>query len=448
MSGRPMKETGIPWLGAIPAEWGVRKLGHVLLKMEAGWSPQCIGRPAQGEEWGVLKAGCVNTGTLDPVENKALPSGLHPIESLEVRRGDLLMNRASGSSEHVGAVGIVSTDVRRLLLCDKLYRLHPIESKVSRAWILAVLRSHVGRRQIAEAAMGQSTLKNISQEDVRRIQIPVPTLDELQKVTEFLDARTASIDAAIQTHERNLVALAERRRTLVSHAVTRGLDTGAPMRDSGVAWIGEIPAGWEMVDLRRLVEPGRPITYGIVLPGENVSDGVPIIKSGDCTPERLSPATLHRTTHAIASRYERSRLRGGDLVFSIRGTVGLVAVLPSSLDGANLTQDAARIAPTPETHRGWLLHVLRSTPIQIEVAHRTVGATVRGLNLRELRRLSLPRPPFAEQQRIAAFLDERTALIDAAAEKTRRAIELLREYRQSLITAAVTGRVSSEAISQ
>jgi type I restriction enzyme S subunit len=203
-----------------------------------------------------------------------------------------------------------------------------------------------------------------------------------------------------------------------------------------------------MVDLRRLVEPGRPITYGIVLPGENVSDGVPIIKSGDCTPERLSPATLHRTTHAIASRYERSRLRGGDLVFSIRGTVGLVAVLPSSLDGANLTQDAARIAPTPETHRGWLLHVLRSTPIQIEVAHRTVGATVRGLNLRELRRLSLPRPPFAEQQRIAAFLDERTALIDAAAEKTRRAIELLREYRQSLITAAVTGRVSSEAISQ
>ena len=198
-----------------------------------------------------------------------------------------------------------------------------------------------------------------------------------------------------------------------------------PMKDTGIPWLGQIPAEWEVAQLRRLVDPRRPITYGIVLPGQNVDDGVFIIKSGDCTRERLTPDRLHRTTRSIEASYARSRMKADDLVISIRGTVGLVARLPASLDGANLTQDTARIAPLPEVHVGWLLHTLGSSPLQTEIDVETVGATVRGLNLRELRRLRVPRPPQREQRRIAAFLDTRTATVDAAITEHERTLTLL-----------------------
>lgn len=210
------------------------------------------------------------------------------------------------------------------------------------------------------------------------------------------------------------------------------------MKETGVPWIGAIPAGWDVVPLQRLVDPRRQITYGIVLPGENVSDGVFIIRSGDCTKERLTPENLHKTTRAIADQYARSRMRAGDLVIAIRGTVGAVAILPEALDGANLTQDTARIAPQRDVHVGWLLRALQSSPMQTEIEARTVGATIRGLNLRDLRRLRVPRPTEREQQRIAAFLDARTTTIDAAIAEHQRTLDLLAKRRQSLLSHAVT----------
>ncbi|TAK32768.1 MAG: hypothetical protein EPO40_01700 [Myxococcaceae bacterium] len=420
------------------------RLSRVLERIEQGWSPQCLSRPAEGEEWGVIKLSAIRAGCFDHAENKALPEHEAPATPLEIRSGDLLVTRAN-TRERVGDVCRVKVVRPHLMISDLVFRLHCTESVCVPEYLAMVLLSSIGRTQCRADAQGSNaTMVKISQRTIYSWHMPLPPLAEQRSIARFLDRSIATIDSAVAEHERNLDLLAERRRTLTSDAVTRGLDPAAPMRESGVSWIGLIPVTWNVIDLRRLVDPSRPITYGIVLPGENVADGVPIVKSGDCTQERLTPERLHRTTRAIEASYGRSRLKGGDLVISIRGTVGLVAQVPPSLEGANLTQDAARIAPTAKTDTGWLLHVLRSTPIQIEIAHRTVGATVRGLNLRELRRLVLPVPPKAEQRRIAAFLDEHAAPIDAAAEKTRRAIELLHEYRQSLITAAVTGRLRPE----
>lgn len=92
----PMKDSGVEWLGRMPAHWEVTRLRHVLSRIEQGWSPECENREASGAEWGVLKAGCVNRGAFTPSEHKALPGALQPPEELEIREGDLLMSRASG----------------------------------------------------------------------------------------------------------------------------------------------------------------------------------------------------------------------------------------------------------------------------------------------------------------------------------------------------------------
>lgn len=103
----PMKDSGVEWLGEVPAHWEVCALRRVIAAIEQGWSPECYAREAEEQEWGVLKAGCLNGGIFRPFENKALPPELPPEEGYEVRVGDVLMSRASGSPELVGSTALV-----------------------------------------------------------------------------------------------------------------------------------------------------------------------------------------------------------------------------------------------------------------------------------------------------------------------------------------------------
>jgi type I restriction enzyme S subunit len=209
-------------------------------------------------------------------------------------------------------------------------------------------------------------------------------------------------------------------------------------KDSGVEWLGKIPAHWEVKRLWHLTPSDRRIMYGIVLPGPNVEDGVPIVKGGDVSPERLRLERLNRTTFEIESGYMRSRLRGGDLVYSIRGSIGEVAIIPGELEGANITQDAARIAYTSVTHGPWLLHALKSASVFAQLEAGALGATISGVNIRDLKRASIPVPPRAEQGGIASFLERETARIDALVTKKERLSDLLQEKRTALIARAVT----------
>jgi hypothetical protein len=151
----------------------------------------------------------------------------------------------------------------------------------------------------------------------------------------------------------------------------------------------------------------------------------PIIKGGDVSTERLRSDRLNLTTFEIESGYGRSRIRG-DLVYSIRGSIGEVAIVPDELEGANLTQDAARIAYTPATYGRRLLHVLKSAVVFAQLEAGALGATISGVNIRDLKRASIPVPPRAEQEAIAVFLEREISRIDALAARIRDAIDRLK----------------------
>jgi len=279
----------------------------------------------------------------------------------------------------------------------------------------------------------------------------LPTKDEQQAIAEFLDRETAKVDALVEKKERLIELLQEKRTALITHAVTKGLpaaaaaqeglDPDVPMKDSGIEWLGQIPEHWEIKQLRRLTPDSRPIMYGIVLPGPDVADGVPIVKSGDIHARRLNLESLCKTTTEIESRYERSRLRGGDIVYSIRGSIGDCDLVPDELRGANLTQDAARVSPRRGVRSRWLLYMLRSRYAFGALEAGALGATIRGINIWDLKRVRVPFPDEAEQEAIATFLDRETARIDTLIAKVGEAIERLKEYRTALISAAVTGKI-------
>ena len=303
------------------------------------------------------------------------------------------------------------------------------------------LSEHVRLELSARVDSATRSHQRCSPGDISKMPISWPPMPEQGVIAAFLDRETAKIDALVAKKERLIELLEEKCTALITRTVTRGLDSTVPMKDSGGRWVGEVPAHWRMKRLWHLTPSDRQIMYGIVLPGPNVDLGVPIVKGGDVAAKRLRRDALSKTTFEIESRYARSRLRGGDLVYAIRGSIGDVEMVPDELEGANLTQDAARVAYTKATHGGWLLYALRSNVVFGQLEAGALGATIRGINIRDLKRAVLPVPSRPEQCELARFLDAETSKLARLSSKVQRAIDHLNEYRTALISAAVTGKI-------
>ncbi len=224
----PMKDSGIKWLGAIPAHWTVKRLRHLVRHIEQGWSPECENREADADEWGVLKAGCVNQGAFVESENKALPLRLKPLPSLEIKAGDVLMSRASGSRELVGSVAVVRECRPRLLLCDKVFRLHTNARRAHRHFIGYALNSRLVRWQIESVISGGGGLaSNISQEAVKDLVVVEPPKKDQRVIANYLDRQTSNTDALIAKVQMAITLLHEYRTALISAAVTGKIDIRA-----------------------------------------------------------------------------------------------------------------------------------------------------------------------------------------------------------------------------
>lgn len=220
----PMRDSGVAWLGAVPAGWEVKRLKYCLLSLDQGWSPQCENRPAEGNEWGILKVGCVNGNTFDPTENKALPDDLEPIESLIVCLGDVLISRAN-TRELVGSAAVVSQDHPNLLLCDKLYRLRIDPKQSTPEYVTLILRTPMVRVQMEVDATGASqSMQNISQSTIRNLVFVFPPVPEQIVLLNQITSETAQIDTLIAKAEAFSAVLREHRTALIAAAVTGQID--------------------------------------------------------------------------------------------------------------------------------------------------------------------------------------------------------------------------------
>lgn len=231
----PMKDSGVKWIGQIPAHWDMRRLKFLLSGIDQGWSPQCDNQPAEEGRWGVLKTGCVNGGIFDEGENKSLPDNIDPPLELEVRCGDVLMSRASGSTELVGSVALVrQRPAARLLLSDKTYRLRFQTSLVEAGFLIWVMGSPIMRHQIAGIISGAEGLaNNIGQNDIRNLTAPLPPLAEQRAILGYVRDETAKLDALVAKIRTGIERLQEYRTALISAAVTGKIDVRERAGEAG-----------------------------------------------------------------------------------------------------------------------------------------------------------------------------------------------------------------------
>jgi type I restriction enzyme, S subunit len=219
-----MKSSGIDWLGHVPAHWDVLPVRRIIRRIEQGWSPECESREAEPHEWGVLKAGCVNGGIFWPNENKALPDHLKPETDLEVHTGDLLMSRASGSPALVGSAALVPAVRRRLMLSDKIFRLHP-ENIVTPEYLTSIFASGMFRGQVEGTLSGAEGLaNNLPQSKLLAFYCALPPISEQMAITTYLNAEFQRLHSLLSKAEAAVRLLYERRTALISAAVTGKID--------------------------------------------------------------------------------------------------------------------------------------------------------------------------------------------------------------------------------
>jgi type I restriction enzyme S subunit len=381
------------------------------------------------------------TGDLEFMQGSATQS---EIEKFQLKRGQVIITKDSEGWDDIGIPALVTEDMPDVLCGYHLSVFEP-GPDLDGAFLAWLCRSEPLNNQFKLGANGV-TRYGLGQYPMKNALVALPPKETQRQIARFLDEKTAQIDGLIEKKRALLDRLAEKRQALITRAVTKGLDPAAPMKSSGINWLGDIPAHWDVQRLDRLTQARRPIRYGIVLPGPHIEDGVPIIKGGDVRPNRLNRDTLSRTTPEIDAAHSRSRLRAGDIVYSIRGSFGDVELIPDELDGINLTQDAARISPIEEVDREWLLLTLKSDAVLLQMAAGAIGATIKGINIRDLRRAILPLPSRGEQEKIRAWLAERLGELDNQNSLVERSIGLLVEYRSALITAAVTSRVQPDRV--
>lgn len=221
----PMKDSGVEWLDEVPEHWEVTRIKHVTRTIEQGWSPQCEGFAVDSlEEWGVLKVGCVNGGTFNPVENKKLPLDLEPIPELSIVAGDLLVSRAN-TRELVGGAAVALGSHPNLLLCDKLYRLRLQPGVCSPRFLAQYLGTLKVRSQIELSATGaSSSMLNIGQATILEMSVALPPIEEQFAIVASLDGATNGLEALIAHAAAAIALLQERRSALVSAAVTGKID--------------------------------------------------------------------------------------------------------------------------------------------------------------------------------------------------------------------------------
>ncbi|WP_305803956.1 hypothetical protein [Stenotrophomonas sp. YIM B06876] len=428
------KDSGVASLGLVPSHWQIKRLRFVaelnpskseVASLDRQTDVSFLPMDAIGDD-GTIRLD--ETRTLAQVENGYT----------YFRDGDVVIAKITPCFENgKGAV------IRGLLEgvgfgTTELIVVRPRHQQTTSNYLVWLFASPTFRNDAEGAMYGAGGQKRVPDSFVRDYLGAVPPLDEQSAIATFLDRETGKIDALIAEQEKLLALLAEKRQATISHAVTRGLDPDVPMKDSGVPWLGEVPAHWEVQRLKTL---SPSITVGIVVnPSDYVSQsGLPFIYGGDISEGHISIETSRRIEPADSAKQAKTQLRTGDLLTVRVGAPGVTAVVGEECEGGNCA--SVMLIRRGDFNSNWLCFAMNSRMVRYQVEVVQYGAAQEQFNIGHAINFCILTPSRDEQTELAGRLSEMVGQIVSLSEEARRAIGLLRERRSALIAAAVTGKI-------
>ncbi|QIL84490.1 restriction endonuclease subunit S [Vibrio sp. HDW18] len=295
--------------------------------------------------------------------------------------------------------------------------------------------------------MGGGLRQSMKFEDFRRLPVLVPPLEEQQKIASFLDHETAKIDILIAKQEKLIELLKEKRQAVISHAVTKGLNPDAPMKDSGVEWLGEVPEHWEKIAFKQVIKTRKGVAFST---SDFCDSGIRVVKASDIKQLTLRESDVF-LPDTFTQKYPKAFLNQGNIILSTVGStpdvknsaVGQIAMVPKELDGTLLNQNTVIFDPIVKTiDRNYLFLLLQTRAYRDHLdlhAHGTANQA--SLNVADMLDFKCFIPPIDEQNHIAEYLNQFLRTVSGLETKAISAIELMKERKTALISAAVTGKI-------
>ena len=430
------KSSGVEWLGDIPEHWEVRRLKYLVSeKLKYGANEEANSEDKSQPRY-IRITDFDENGKLRDKTFKSLEINL--AKDYLLSEGDILFARSgatvgktfqfkdySGLACFAGYL-IKAVPKKSIILSDYLYLF--TKSKSYDSWKSSIFI--------------QATIQNIGADKYSCLFVPLPPISEQQAIANFLDQKLAQIDKYIAKKQRMIELLKEQKTVIINRAVTKGLNPDVPMKFSGIEWLGEIPEHWEVKRLGWIASEINDINHEMP---KAVINGVPFLSAKDL----LDNGTLNFTKDIkFISEEDFERLskkvrpQKDDIIYSrIGARLGksrLVKVNTKFLVSYSccIVRVKKNIS-TPE----FINIILDSEFVLTEAKMRTVGVGVPDLGLREISRFPIPFPPLNEQKEIALFIEKKSEKIERSLATIEKEIKLIQEYRTSLISETVTGKI-------
>lgn len=287
--------------------------------------------------------------------------------------------------------------------------------------------------------LGSGLRQNLDWSDFKYLPCVVPPLPEQATIIRYIERADRRIRRAVHTKRKLIALLNEEKQAIVHRAVTRGLDPDVPLKPSGVEWLGDVPAHWDIKNLKQI----SPRISGrlVYSPAQYFSDeGIPFLFGTNITEEGISFKNVKLIPPDINERFIRHALREGDLVTVRVGAPGLTAVVTKEADGLNCAS-LMIIRKGSEFSSRWLMYSLNSNIGKQQVEMVTYGAALTQINITDAINFQFPVPPLPEQNEIAEYLEKKSSNYLRLMKEIQGSIDVLLEFRTRLIADVVTGRL-------
>ena len=417
-----MKDSGVPWLGEVPTYWEV-----VRLRNTSEMRVSNVDKHAKDDEQPVRLCNYV-----DVYKNDRIRSGMafmratattDEIERFRLQSGDVLITKDSEAWNDIGVPALVEDTQDDTVSGYHLALLRPFPERVDGGYLFRALQSPAVAYQFHVEANGV-TRYGLSHSAIRSVWLPLPPLSEQAAIVRFLDYADRRIRRYIRAQQQLIALLEEQKQALIHQAVTGQIDvrTGQAYpayKDSGVEWLGEVPAHWEVRRLRSIahIKTGSRDTV------DRVDDGKYPFFVRSQTAERINTWSFE-----------------GEAILTAGDGAGVAKVFHYANGKFDYHQRVYRLSNFREVVGRFLFEYFRAT-LRFEALAGTAKSTVDSLRQPILENFPVALPPQGEQDVIVRFLDKTTASIDEGVASTRRGIDLFREYRTRLIADVVTGKL-------
>lgn len=437
------KESGVEWLGRVPEGWKISPVKYCTSHIGSGKTPSGGAEVYQDSGVLFLRSQNIHDNGLRLDDAVYITREVDAEMSWSrVKPNDVLLNITGAS---IGRSCVAPADIPDANVNQHVCIIRPTDSAISK-WVACCFVSQLIQAQIDFSQNGAGR-EGLNFEQIGKMIILIPPVEDHEIISAHLDRETTRIDGLVEKKTRFIELLREKRQALITHAVTKGLDPNAKMKDSWVEWLGEVPEHWGVSPVKFITKAtGGAIKtgpFGSQLTSAEMLGGTVKVYNQKTVIERDIAGGENYISQEKFEQLKAFRVFAGDVLVTTRGTIGRVMIAPDDIEVGILHPCLMRVqaneSKITKEFLCWLLG--ESVLVQAQIAYLSNASTIEVIYSETMASLIIPIPSIDEQLAIIAHLDRETTRIDSLIAKTERSIELLKERRSALITAAVTGQI-------